>query len=58
MKKKKKEKHCPLCVCMDGLCGRMGKLGVGQTAWPGRAQAGRMQQRGGGQASMDRKQVG
>lgn len=30
--KKKEKKRCPLCVCMDGLCGRMRKLGVGQAA--------------------------
>lgn len=41
-KKNKKKKWCPLCVCMDGLCGRMRKLGVGQAAWTGRDKAGRM----------------
>ena len=27
---------------MDGLCGRMRELGVGQAAWPGRDKAGSM----------------
>lgn len=37
-----KKKCCPLCVCMDRLCGRMRKLGVGQAAWPGRDKTGGM----------------
>lgn len=38
----KRKECCPLCVCMDGLCGRMRKLGMGQAAWPSGDETGRM----------------